>query len=270
MSQIAILLSTYNSFSFLNELIDSLLKQTYENWTLYIIDDGSVDNTVELLNKYRNEFDNIVLIENPQLHNGPKNNFMYLLSIIEADYYMFCDHDDVWLPHKIERSMEQMLALELGKKITPIIIHSNLFVVDAKLNLIDNSFFKYASVYPKILLSSINHLAHSNCVTGCTMLFNHRVKQIAFPLSKHALMHDSWISLKTLAAHGIIYCIEEPLILYRQHSNNTLGANKKQFSFNVLKSLKSNWKQFKMARDVTKIGVLKFVFYRIIYLYKIS
>lgn len=269
MSQVAILLTTYNSTPFLSALIESLIGQTFENWDLYAMDDGSIDSTKNILIKYSRLYSKIHIVDNPRIHSGPKENFMYLLSIIKSDYYMFCDHDDIWLPDKIRISMQRMNLIEQENKNTPIVVHSDLRVVDTQLRLIDDSFFRYSGICPRILLSSINHLAHSNCVTGCTMLFNHMVKELVFPVHKYALMHDSWIALKVFANHGIISCIEEPLILYRQHSNNTLGAIQNHVSLNILKSIRENRKQYLMAHNITNIGVWKFILYRLIYLWEV-
>lgn len=268
MSKVAILLATYNSAQYLEDLLESIINQTYHLWALYIIDDGSLDNTLSILHSYTQKYDNIILINNKTLHNGAKNNFMNLLSQIDAEYYMFCDHDDIWLPKKIEISIERMRSLECNNPNTPILIHSDLSVVDSELNMINYSFFNYAGVFPDISLSSIKYLSVSNCVTGCTMLLNKAVKGCVFPMSKHALMHDSWIALKVMASDGIISCINQPLILYRQHSSNTLGAIKRNHKNSFLRRCNDNWRQFLMAQSACKINLLTYILYKLKYLYK--
>lgn len=268
MCKIAILLATYNSALYLADLLESIINQSIEDWQIYIIDDGSADTTLSIIREYVAKNSKIIFVENTHLHNGPKNNFMYLLSVVSAEYYMFCDHDDVWLPTKIEESLARMIYEEEQNLNKAIIVHSDLCVVDSHLNIISTSFFTYASINPRILLSSIWHLAHSNCVVGCTMFFNNQAKSISFPISKYALMHDSWISLKVLAFGGIVSCIYKPLILYRQHASNTLGAVTKDSSFSLAQRVKGNWKQYLMARDATGVGVFNFIIHRLIYLHK--
>lgn len=274
MPHISILLTTYNSERYLHELMESLIKQTYTNWTLYIVDDGSTDRTVQIIDDYVAQYSKVVRLINNKIRQGAKNNFVYLLSEVQSDYFMFCDHDDVWLPNKIEKSINKILKLENENPLVPIVVHSDLYVVDKSLNIISNSFFKYAGVNPRILLSSINHLSHSNCATGCTMIINRLAKEVSLPVLPEALMHDSWIALSVLQANGIIYCINEPLILYRQHDNNALGAiskNKngllKRLSY-IHKSCLYNLKQYKMAKKISNISLLKFLLYRIIYICK--
>lgn len=274
MPHVSILLTTYNSERYLHELIDSLLKQTYTNWTLYIVDDGSIDRTSQIIDDYTTQYTRVVKLFNRKARQGAKNNFLYLLSEVESDYFMFCDHDDVWLPNKIEKSITEIIKLERDNPLVPIIVHSDLYVVDKNLDIISNSFFEYAGVNPRILLSSINHLSHSNCVTGCTMIINRLAKEVSFPILPEALMHDSWIALSVFHANGIIHCIYEPLILYRQHDNNALGAISKnqngmlrRLSY-IHKSCLANFKQYKMAKKISNISLLKFLLYRIIYIRK--
>lgn len=268
MSSVAILLATYNSEIYLTDLLDSILNQSFTDWDLYIIDDCSVDSTIEILTEYSKISSKIHVVGNVGMRNGPKNNFFYLLKNIDSAYYMFCDHDDVWLPFKIEKSLNEMIKLESNNSLMPILIHSDLKVVDNNLNIISDSFFQYAGIIPDLLLSSFKHLSHSNCVTGCTMLFNNRCKEISYPVSKNALMHDSWIALSVMSYGGIIYCIKDPLILYRQHENNTLGAiyNGAKSIFRV--SISANLKQYKMAKDIRRISFFTFVLYRFIYVLK--
>ena len=95
--KVAILLTTWNSSRFLAELLDSILAQSYKDWCLYVRDDGSTDDTKVLLAEYANRDGRIHLMPS-DCNLGPMAGFMRLLQQVEADLYMFCDHDDVWLP----------------------------------------------------------------------------------------------------------------------------------------------------------------------------
>jgi glycosyltransferase involved in cell wall biosynthesis len=98
-STIAILMATYNGEKYLGEQIDSLLAQTNMDWQLYIHDDGSTDNTQAILQEYAQKHSNIHILEY-ESQRGAMKNFLSLLQRVEADYYMFCDQDDVWLKQK--------------------------------------------------------------------------------------------------------------------------------------------------------------------------
>ena len=109
---LAILMSTFNGEKYLKEQIDSLLNQEYEAFDIYIRDDGSTDQTVSILENYEHIYPNIYLLKDTQGNIGVFKSFMYLLSQVHADYYMFCDQDDVWLSNKISMSMKRMNELE--------------------------------------------------------------------------------------------------------------------------------------------------------------
>jgi glycosyltransferase involved in cell wall biosynthesis len=102
---VAILLGTYNGEKFLAEQLDSLENQTHKNWIIIASDDGSTDRTLEILQQYQAKWP----VGKLTVLNGPKKgfcqNFLSLAcnNIIRADYYAFCDQDDVWFDGKIER-----------------------------------------------------------------------------------------------------------------------------------------------------------------------
>ena len=129
-STIAILMATYNGEKYLGEQIDSLLAQTYKDWHLYIHDDGSTDNTNAILQEYAQKHSNIHVLEY-ESQRGAMRNFLSLLQRVEADYYMFCDQDDVWLKEKVELSFEEMKRQEAACQGKPIIVYTDLYVTDA-------------------------------------------------------------------------------------------------------------------------------------------
>ena len=103
-SQVDILLATYNGERFLDEQMHSLLSQSYTEWHLIIRDDGSTDNTLAIIQRYKKQYPNKITILEDNLANlGACRNFGRILEQSDADYAMFCDQDDVWLPKKIPR-----------------------------------------------------------------------------------------------------------------------------------------------------------------------
>lgn len=221
-NNIAILLATYNGALFIQEQLNSLLSQSYPDWQLFIHDDGSTDNTPSILKEYASQHPRIHILNYPPT-GGACQNFMSLLNQVDAPYYMFCDQDDVWLPDKIEKQMQLMLRSEQQYPNQPIIVHSDLHVVDGALQTICPSFWQYEHITPERFQSWENY-AYGCLTTGCTMLFNHQAKEITLPIHKTTLMHDEWITLCTVAHNGKVIALPEPTILYRQHSTNTLGA----------------------------------------------
>ena len=124
---VAILMATYNGSKYLPHQIDSILKQHYTNWTLYVQDDLSTDNTPEILAAYAKRDARIKVVDN-QEKLGAKRNFMTLMEKVEADYYMFSDQDDEWLPEKILVTMKKMMEEENEAPEKPVIVHTDLLV----------------------------------------------------------------------------------------------------------------------------------------------
>jgi hypothetical protein len=148
------------------------------------------------------------------------------LDAAQSDYLMFCDHDDVWLPHKIAMSLKRMSELEaaLGNH-TPILVHTDLAVVDHELKPLFPSFSRREKLSAH--RSNFRQLMMQNNVTGCTMLLNKALYEIARPVPHDAAMHDWWIAL-VAAAFGEISYIDSATVLYRQHERNSVGITKQQ------------------------------------------
>jgi glycosyltransferase involved in cell wall biosynthesis len=204
-------------------------------------DDGSSDNTNAILKEYhqKNSQKIIIFPNNINQNIGVIKSFEFLLQQSNNEYIMFCDQDDIWLPNKIEISFNTIKELEAKySQSTPIAIHSNLTLIDENENLLHNSFWQFANIRPNILNTNIKFLAISNSATGCTMMINQALKNIVLPFPEKVYMHDMLIAL-TACKHGILHPIYQPLILYRQHNNNTIGAIKYEYSlFNKVKNIK--------------------------------
>jgi glycosyltransferase involved in cell wall biosynthesis len=217
--RVQILLATYNGDRFLHEQLRSLFNQTHSHIEILASDDNSQDTTRHILEEHGIRS----LSSNTSL--GCTGNFSKLLGSRNARYIAFCDQDDVWLPEKVESCMKAMKTAEQAhSEKTPILIHTDLRVVDEGLNRIASSFWNYTGLDP-LNKSALSHLLVSNNVTGCTILMNEALADLIEAVPKEAIMHDWWAAL-TAAAFGKIIALEKPSILYRQHGKNTLGAKK--------------------------------------------
>lgn len=219
-----ILASTYNGALFLPDMLASLADQTTADWHLLVRDDGSTDATLSILNNFSACFPDKVTVLNgdgPRL--GPSASFSTLLERTQSPYIMLCDQDDVWFPDKIEKSMAAMLDAEqrYGSS-TPLLVHTDLKVVDENLQPIADSFWSYQHLSPQ-LGSRLNRLLAQNVVTGCTVMINRALADLATPVPDKAIMHDWWLALVAAAFGNVIY-LNEPTILYRQHGKNSVGA----------------------------------------------
>lgn len=218
-----ILLATYNGERFLAAQLDSILAQSYTGWRLLIRDDGSTDSTPAIIEDYAARHDGwIVVVDDGRGSLGASGNFATLMEHAQADYVMFCDQDDVWLPHKIKRLSEAMHDLETESGGKPLLVHSDLTVVDERLIPVHPSFWRYQSIDPGFG-RALNRLLRQNVSTGCAMLCNRALVELALPIPAEAPIHDWWIAL-VAGAMGRIAFVDEPTVLYRQHGANTFGA----------------------------------------------
>lgn len=222
MKKIDIALATYNGSSFLTEQIDSILNQTYSEISLFFSDDGSKDDTVLKIKKIA-DHDKRMHICNTKRVGGVVLNFEKALEFSQAEYIMFSDQDDVWLPDKIESMLNFIMEKEnqLGSEI-PILCFSDLTLVDENLNVIADSFYKANKLNPLNNIN-INFLLWRSTVYGCSCIFNRACLQKALPFPANIPMHDHWLAL-IAAKYGSVFFYEKSTILYRQHSNNVIGG----------------------------------------------
>jgi glycosyltransferase involved in cell wall biosynthesis len=252
---IDVLLATFNGSKYLNDLLRSILNnQSPHTMNVVIYDDGSDDNTLDLINDFV-KFNQARLINSIVSNRGVISSFSSLLQHSNSKFAFLCDQDDVWLPQKIEISLKKMQAMEAkyGQQ-TPILVHTDLTVVDQNLNVIYPSLRQYQNLdpYPEKLLP---RLLVQNFVTGCTVLINKPLKDLVTPIPPEAIMHDWWIAL-TAAAFGKIAYIPEPSVLYRQHQHNSIGA--KKWGMNYILSRLKNLKQIRLDIQKTIIQAQKF------------
>lgn len=218
---IAILLATYNGEKYITAQLDSIFRQSVEDFTLYVRDDGSSDKTLNIIRDYQKLHDNIVIIDNEGKNLKPQMNFMELLRLVESKYYMFADQDDVWHPDKIKNEYDKITSLEKEGDF-PALVLTNVRLCDGKGNVIDNSFWRLIHFSPS-LFNDLRSYVFINYATGCTMMFNHKVKDKAFPIPLYSPMHDWWITVCVYQNNGKIGFIEEPQMDYRKHGDNATG-----------------------------------------------
>lgn len=237
---IDVLLSTYNGECYVVDLLKSLESQTYKNFQVIIRDDCSKDQTISLINEFiKNTTLNIKLLPESHINLGVSKSFEILIQESNSEYFMFCDQDDVWLPCKIENTYKKIKELESkSNKDFPLLAFSDLYVVDDSLNIISKSFFSCQKTDPKVCYNIWKCLSIS-VVPGCTMLMNKQCKKYILPIPLYRV-HDHW-TICNITYYGKCDFISEPTILYRIHSNNTIGLQNlnKSNAFKKIVSFKS-------------------------------
>ena len=219
---ITILLPTYNGEKYLSALLDSLLAQTFTNFIIWVQDDVSTDSTWEILQGYQARFPDKFRITRSNANSGSaKDNFLDLMTTVRNDYLMLCDQDDIWLPDKIEKTMIKMKALEVCYPGTPLLVHTDLCVVDQHLNIINPSYRLFTKRdYNRMAFRQVLNL---NNVSGCTAMYNRALSELLITPPKHCVMHDWWLQLLAVS-FGKVAHINNATLLYRQHGLNAVGA----------------------------------------------
>ena len=215
--KVNILMSTYNGQQFLAEQIRSIQEQSYTDWTLFIRDDGSSDNTKEILKDFEHQDSRIHLIDSDKSDNlGVIKSFHKLVNHDRADYYFFSDQDDVWLPNKLELSLKEAQNYPVD---LPLMGYMDLKVVNQDLEIMTESMVKSQSHHANTEL--VQELTE-NTVTGGVAMINHALAEM-WQETDDILMHDWYLALLASAFGNLVF-IDQPGELYRQHSDNVLGA----------------------------------------------
>lgn len=224
MSTVAIIMATYNGEEYVSEQIDSILASTYQDFKLFIYDDGSGDNTLAILRRYAELYPSKITFCRNESNLGVTANFLQALARTTADYIMFCDQDDVWKPNKITVTLRRLRHMEaqLGKN-TPLAVFTDTVIVDSRLNTLKSSFFRSSHLNPR--KTDLPHLLMENKLIGCTVMVNAalRITLQSYPIPNDAKFHDWWVAL-IASAMGKIGYVNEGTVLYRQHSVNVVGG----------------------------------------------
>ena len=225
--KVDILLTTYNTnIEFLKKQIDSILNQTYKNINLIISDDCSTNKEIaKVLNEYKNR-DNRITLYIQESNLGYNKNFEFLLKKSTSNYIMFADHDDVWYPEKIEKSLKKIKEKNVD------LVYCNCHLINEKNDIIKQNYFKYKNVP---LINGKSKLAISRCIgIGCSQIITKNVKEKMLPFTDKVIAHD-WLASFIANEHKGIDHIEEPLFGYRLHDSNVFGGR------NLAQNL-SKWK----------------------------
>ena len=254
MRTVRILLATYNGEKYIGEMIDSILAQDYQDWQLVLSDDQSKDGTVSILEAYAEKYPDRITHYRSGLHFGnAQSHFLHLLSrFADAPYIMFCDQDDIWHEQKVSGTLKKMKEIEeVG---VPAVVHTDLRVVDGQLRELAPSFMSYSGLSGGRM--QLKHLLVQNVVTGCTMMINGALAELANAHKPEGeiLMHDWWLAMIG-AALGKTGYLDQATINYRQHGNNTVGAkNTKSLSY-IMKKIRNDGVRKAMEQTYAQAGV---------------
>ena len=257
---ITIIMAVYNGQEYIREQLESLKDQTYTEWRLVIRDDRSSDKTAEIVKKFSDEVEQEVIFKvNEKPSGSAKNNFALLINDAkESDYVMFCDQDDIWKKDKIEITFNKMKQAEerYGRDF-PLLVHGDVEVIDENGNINADSMLEMSHINAD---SKLPQILIQNHVTGCTMMCNKKlIAGISeYASSEYIIMHD-YLAALYASVFGKIEVIKKPLLSYRQHSGNSVGAKNNNNPVYLLKRLANGRKSYKEAMETSRNQVKFFV-----------
>ena len=272
--KVQILLATFNGEKFLCEQLDSIVNQQYKFWELLIHDDGSSDNTISIVKQYQNKYPKKVKLLNDQkIFSSASENFFHLIKhrSREANLYCLCDQDDIWKKNKLKIIVERYNTKDFKE---PLLIHSDLSLIDAKGKLLEKSHNKLINFQKNFITK--NQSLYYNPVPGCAMTINSALAD-KISYSKYMVMHDWWILLSAMNLNSNVVYINSPLVQYRQHSGNVLGYKKMNLLILVIRLLfkiPSYFRNVKRAylqsRQIYNQSILKYFIRLVIHQFKMN
>jgi glycosyltransferase involved in cell wall biosynthesis len=223
--KISVALCTYNGADYLIPQLNSIISQTLLPDEIVICDDGSTDNTIDIINAFiaKNEHITIWLYKNTMPLKTIKN-FEKAITNCTGDWIFLCDQDDVWYPEKVNEMMtavtpEALMIFSDGDLIDKdgndsgaTLWQNWYFTKEVKENWADNKNAFYD------LLNGRNY------VTGATAAISAKLKKNALPINvPSGYYHDAWFALHAAAQNGL-RAIEKKLIKYRVHPMQQVGT----------------------------------------------
>ena len=216
---VAILMGAYNGAQFISEQLHSILNQSHTNWFVVVSDDGSTDKTLQILVDYQTQWGH----EKLQVREGPKagfsRNFLSLAcdSDIHAEFYAFCDQDDIWEADKLSLAVEWLQTIPAD---VPALYGARTRLInDQNTEIGWSPYFRKPPSFGNALVQSI--------AGGNTMVFNRAARdllQVAGP-QVDVVSHDWWVYLVVSACGGVVHYDPHPSVRYRQHGANIIGMN---------------------------------------------
>lgn len=242
---VAVLMSTYNGEKYIREQLDSIFEQQGVNVKLYVRDDGSSDDTVDIVEEYACSYPIELIFDGENVRPG--ESFMRLVykyaDEAGIDYYAFADQDDIWLPDKLRVAVDA-----IGVTDTPTLYSSNQFIYADG----ENKGNRHKETQRVDLISHVTR----NTIAGCTFIFNKSLAQLVSTAARpdwrilRYRLHDSWMMLVAIACGHVIYD-DSSHMLYRIHGNNTVGIKKMPLSARL-----DRLKRYFIKRDDANIRMI--------------
>lgn len=209
---IDILLATYNGEKYIETQLYSLLAQTHKEWRLLIHDDGSTDNTIDIIKRFQALDNRIILIEDGIQCGGAGANFLHLLKHSDADYTIFCDQDDIWLENKLEVMYKRIYT---ENEACAVFVGGYLYT--EKKGII-------GEISSPLLTEFKDLFFIAGGLQGCSLMFNKQLREYIADYEGYMIMHDFLLTLGAISFGKLIY-MDNKLMLYRQEHEGKVTSN---------------------------------------------
>jgi len=238
---VSIITPNYNSEKFIAETISSVLKQTYENWEMVIVDDASTDNSIKIIDSYLENDSRI------QLHQLSKNVGAGVarnkaIELSKGNFIAFLDSDDLWLPTKLEEQINFM-------------IHNNFAISHTSYEVIKESGEKTNKIINCKKKLNYNQMLYSNKIGCLTAVYNKDILGKVY-MPKIRKRQDFALWLKLLKREKYVYGLSKNLAFYRDRRNS--------ISNNKIEMLQWNWRLYKEIENLSYFRAIYYVLSNII------
>ena len=206
--RISVAMTTYNGAAFLKEQMDSIYSQLSAEDEIVVSDDGSTDETLQILKSYQNGEVSVRILEGPKA--GIKKNVENALMHCSGQYIFLADQDDIWFPDKVNCVLEYFA----DEKISLVIHDAVVFSEDTNKPVMD-SFFAFRNAKAGIFKN-----IWKNSYIGCCMAFRAALLKQALPIPANIEMHDQWIGILNDFYYKKSCFVSKPLLYYRRHADN--------------------------------------------------
>lgn len=239
---ISVALCTFNGEEYVEEQLLSIIEQTVQVDEIIISDDNSVDKTIEIARKILKDYNikHEIIINDTRL--GVVKNFQQAIGMCMGDIIFLSDQDDIWIKHKVAKILE-----EFSKNQNLIMVFSDAELINEYGKSLKTRLWSTLDFSIDVLKNKkfIEVLLNRSIVTGATMAFKKKLYYHSIPFSNYWI-HDGWLALNS-SLYGEIVALKDPLIKYRQHSKNVIGASKKT-SLKRIKNYINNMKSLEVNR----------------------
>jgi len=215
-------MAAYNGGRYLREQLDSLAAQEHLPCELVVCDDGSTDNTLEIIACFAETSPFPVRVYRNEKNLGFAENFLKAARLCKSDWISFCDQDDVWLPNKLD---DVRAAIELDSR--PVMILQNAYLCEADLSHRKRLFPNRLRVGyhpPKSQFGFWVWLGFLQTFHSSLLNFrnNSRLPRNYFP-GHDTMSHDKWTCMVANATGGVCV-LGGPAALYRRHEKALTGS----------------------------------------------